>query len=160
MRHRHSRLRLRQKPAHSRLLQRNLVTSVLLYESVRTTKKRALVIRPMIDKLITLAKKKEKVTAIRAINAYVLDKNACRKLMEVLRVRYASRPSGFTRMIPLGARNGDGAEMVKFELVDSVQSEIVDTKPAKKETVKKTPKAKAPKADVQEKTAEPVPSAA
>ncbi len=133
MRHRHSRLRLRQKPAHSRLLQRNLVTSVILYENVRTTKKRALVVRPLVDKLITIAKKKDASNAIRAINAIVLDKNACRKLMEVLRVRYASRPSGFTRIVPVGSRIGDGAEMVNFQLVDAVEAQVVAAKTEKKE---------------------------
>ncbi len=151
MRHRHSRLRLRQKPAHSRLLQRNLVTSVLLYESVRTTKKRALVVRPTIDKLIVLAKKKQDAATIRAINAYVLDKNACRKLIQVLSVRYASRPSGFTRIVPLGARHGDGAEMVKFELVDA-ETQPVETK---------TPSTSSGQAkSKKKKSAEPVSSAA
>ncbi len=145
MRHRHSRLRLRQKPAHSRLLQRNLVTSVLLYENVRTTKKRALVVRPLVDKLITIAKKKDSANAIRAINAIVLDKNASRKLMEVLRVRYASRPSGFTRMIPVGARIGDGAEMVNFQLVDAVEAEVIDAKTIKAEKEKKDTKKAAKK---------------
>ncbi len=133
MRHRHSRLRLRQKPAHSRLLQRNLVTSVILYENVRTTKKRALVVRPLVDRLITIAKKKDATNAIRAINAVVLDKNASRKLMEVLRVRYASRPSGFTRIVPVGSRIGDGAEMVNFQLVDAVETQAVDAKTEKAE---------------------------
>ncbi len=150
MRHRHSRLRLRQKPAHSRLLQRNLVTSILLYESVRTTKKRALVIRPLVDKLITIAKKKDPSNAIRAINAVVLDRNASRKLMEVFRVRYAERTSGFTRMIPLGSRHGDGAEMVTFELVDNDVNAMKEEAPAKKPKVAKPAK----------KEKEAVPSAA
>lgn len=144
MRHRVSRLRLRHKPAHSNMLQRNLVTSVLLYEKVRTTKKRAEVVQPQIEHIITLAKKKDVMNAIRAINAYVTDKNACRKTMEVLKGRFGSRSSGFTRIVPLGMRQGDGARVVSLELVDSaVPSEegIKSEKGSKgvKET-KKSPK--------------------
>jgi large subunit ribosomal protein L17 len=98
------------------------------------------VVRPLVDKLITIAKKKDPANAIRAINAIVLDKNASRKLMEVLRVRYASRPSGFTRMVPVGARIGDGAEMVNFQLVDAVEAEVVDAKTVKAEKEKKEKK--------------------
>ena len=119
MRHRQSRLRLRHKPAHSRALLRNLVTSVLLYETVRTTKKRAEVAQPIVEKLITTAKTKDARNAIRAINAYVTHVNACKKLMELLKDRYAKRTSGYTRMVPLGLRQGDGAKMVELSLVDS-----------------------------------------
>jgi large subunit ribosomal protein L17 len=102
------------------MLQRNLVTSVLLYEKVRTTLKRAQVVRPQIDQLITLAKKKNAMNAIRAINMVVTDTNASRKVMQVLKERYKTRPSGFTRIVPLGLRQGDGAKLVSLELVDSV----------------------------------------
>ncbi len=139
MRHRHSRLRLRYKPAHSRSLQRNLVTSLLLFESVRTTKKRALVVRPMVDRLITTAKTKTPHVAIRAINAYVTHKNACRKTMEVLKQRYATRPSGFTRMVPLGSRAGDGAEMVTLQLIDAEGVEKTPTKEGTEGKSRKTP---------------------
>lgn len=141
MRHRLSRLRLRQKPAHSRSLQRNILTSILLYESVRTTKKRALVVRPQVEKLITVAKKKSPHIAIREINRVVMDKNASRKLMEVLRVRYASRTSGYTRMVPLGSRVGDGAELVTLELMDRDQAATAaDTGSQKKEKKATKPK--------------------
>lgn len=119
MRHRLSRLRLRYKPAHSRVLQRNLVTSLLLYESVRTTKKRAEVVQPIIDRIITTAKTKRPHVAIRAINAIVLHENACRKTMEVFKQRYAGRSSGFTRIVPLGSRAGDGAKTVLLQLIDA-----------------------------------------
>lgn len=119
MRHRVSRLRLRQKPAHSRMIQRNLVTSVLLYERVRTTKKRAEVVQPLVEQMITLAKTKDAMNAIRAINAFVTDRNACKKTMEVLKGRYNTRTSGYTRLIPLGVRQGDGAQLVTLELVDA-----------------------------------------
>lgn len=141
MRHRVSRLRLRHKPAHSNMLQRNLVTSVLLYEKVRTTLKRALVVRPQIDQIITLAKKKDAMNAIRAINAVVTDKNASRKTMEVLKARYKDRQSGFTRIVPLGMRQGDGAKVVSLELVDAATASDAPA-PVKKEKVAKKATAK------------------
>ena len=117
MRHRHSRLRLRHKPAHSAAMQRNLVTSLLLYESIRTTKKRAEVVQPIIDRLIAVAKSRPAHVAIRYINAVVVHKNASRKTMEVLKERYKSRTSGFTRIVPLGSRAGDGAKVVTLALL-------------------------------------------
>jgi large subunit ribosomal protein L17 len=118
MRHKAHRNRLIQKPDHGRMLQRNLVTSLLLYEEIRTTRKRAVVIRPLVDRLITVAKTKAPQVAIRSINTVVTDKNASRKLIEVLKERYTNRSSGFTSMKPVGARKGDGAELVDLVLMD------------------------------------------
>lgn len=118
MRHRHSRKRLGAKPGYSKILKNNLVTSFLLYEGILTTKKRAKVIQPMIDRLIHVAKTQEPYRAIRAINRVVNDKNASRKLMEVIKDRFADRSSGFTRIRPAGHRIGDGAQMVKLLLVE------------------------------------------
>lgn len=120
-------------------MQRNLVTSVLLYESIRTTKKRAEVVQPIVEKIITMAKTKDPRNAIRAINAFVTDKNACRKAMELLKPRYSSRTSGFTRMTALGLRQGDGAKMVTLELVDAVTGTSGEKKPMEP-TVPKNPK--------------------
>lgn len=139
MRHRNNRLRLNQKPDHARILQRNLVTSLLLYEAIRTTRKRARVIQPIVDSLITTAKKKEPRIAIRSINAVVTDKNAGRKLMEVLKGRYANRSSGFTRITAVGSRKGDGAELVDMMLLDAPATAAV-TEPKTAKKAAKTPK--------------------
>jgi len=127
MRHQKTRSRLKQKPAHARMIKRNLITSLLLYESVRTTKKRAQVIQPVIDKLINVAKTRPPHSAIRFINRTVTDKNASRKVMEVFKDRYSDRSSGLTRMVPVGSRSGDGAEIVDLSLMDS-ESAIDDRK--------------------------------
>lgn len=118
MRHLRSRLRLKQKPGHSRMLQRNLVTSILLYESVRTTRKRAKVVQPIIDRLITYAKNNPPQVAIRYVNRVVTDKNASKKIMEVYCHRYKDRPSGLSRIVPAGVRKGDGAEVVDLSMLD------------------------------------------
>ena len=94
------------------------MTSLLLYEGVRTTKKRAEVIQPLIDRLIVRAKKLPPHNAIRYVNRIVTDRNACRKVMEVMRERYKNRPSGFTRIVPVGSRHGDGAKLVDLRLVE------------------------------------------
>jgi large subunit ribosomal protein L17 len=120
---------------------RNLVTSVLLYESIRTTKKRAEVAQPLVEKIITMSKTKDTRNAIRAISQHVMDPNANRKVMEVLKVRYKSRTSGYTRIVPLGLRQGDGAKLVMLELVDSEKTAPKADKPeASAKTAKKTTK--------------------
>lgn len=121
------------------MLLKNLVTSILLYESVRTTKKRAQVVRPLVDRVITIGKSERGDLAIRKINEMVTDDNACRKILEVLAQRYAKRPSGFTRMVPVGQRQGDGALMVEVSLVDAA-APVVKAEEAPKETKKKTSK--------------------
>lgn len=140
MEHRKNRLRLNQKPHHAALLLRNLATSIVLYETVRTTRKRAKVVQPMVEKLITIAKTKDTREAIRAINAVVMHQNASKKLLEVLKPRYAGRSSGYTRITPVGARLGDGAKLVTLELMDrdtAVEPVVATTK--KPKAVKKSP---------------------
>ena len=119
MRHRRSKTRLKQKPGHARMLKRNLITSLLLYENMRTTKKRAAVITPEIDKIITFAKTHTPHVAIRHINTIVTDKNASKKIMEVYISRFAKKSSGLTRTKAVGSRDGDGAELVDISFVDS-----------------------------------------
>ncbi len=138
MRKQTSRLRLTQKPDHSRLLQRNLVTSLFLYEAIRTTKARARIVQAAVDRLISTAKRQETHVAIRSLNAYVTDKNASRKVMEVLKNRYKNRTSGFTTLKAAGARKGDGAQLVDLMLIDAE----VGLKPVEKTPTKKNPAAK------------------
>ncbi|MFA7682379.1 MAG: bL17 family ribosomal protein [Candidatus Peribacteraceae bacterium] len=125
------------------MIQRNLVTSLLLYESVRTTKKRADVAQPVIDHLVHIAKTRQPHVAIRAINKVVTDKNASRKIMEVLKERYRDRPSGLTRIVPAGARKGDGARIVDLTLLEGHAVPTAETSGASAAPKKKV---KAPKA--------------
>ncbi len=104
---------------------KNMVTSVLLYERIRTTKKRASVLKGLVDRVITIGKRERTDLAIRKINTIVLDPNACRKVMEVLRVRYANRPSGFSRVVPVGTRHGDGALLADLILLDAATPTVV-----------------------------------
>jgi ribosomal protein L17 len=108
------------------MVKRNLLTSLLLYESVRTTKKRAAVVAPQVDKLINYAKTHSPHVAIRHINKTVTDKNASKKIMEVFTKRYAKKSSGLTRTKAAGFRVGDGAHVVDISLVEG---EVVETPP-------------------------------
>ena len=139
--HRRAGHRLNQKPAHARSLERNLVTSLVLYEAIRTTRKRARVIQPIFDGLITAVKNKEPQLAIRYLNKVVTDRNASRKLMEVLKDRFSQRSSGYTRIVAVGSRKGDGAELVDLTLMDTERVVAAPEKKEKKPKAAKTPKA-------------------
>lgn len=119
------------------MLKRNLLTSLLLHEEVRTTKKRAAVIAPQVDKIINYAKTRTPHVAIRHINAIVTDKNASKKVMEVLAKRFAKKDSGLTRIKAAGFRIGDGAELVDLSLVEGEKVEAPAPKPEVKKEAKK-----------------------
>lgn len=138
MRHRNHSLRLGRKPDQARSILKNLATSILLYERVRTTKKRALVVRGLVDRIITIGKRDRIDLAIRKISTLTSDENASRKVLEVYKKRYATRPSGFTRIVPVGMRKGDGAMMADIILVDADFNETPET--IEKEKPKKEPK--------------------
>ena len=138
MRHRNHSKKLAKKEPLARSIIRNLVTAVLLYEAVRTTKKRASIVKGAVDNVITVAKTKRKDLAIRTIQGMVSDENACKKVLEVLVPRYAKRSSGYTRVTPLGMRKGDGALLVEVGLVDAVAPTVVEPVKSSKKTTKKT----------------------
>ncbi len=116
MRHRNKNKILDRKKGPRELMLRNLASSILLYEKVKTTKAKAQAVRPLVEKMITSAKAGD-LAARRGLIKVLLQKNAVKKAMEVLGVRYKNRPGGYTRTTKLGVRQGDGAEMVQIELV-------------------------------------------
>lgn len=127
MRHRNHSHRLGRKPDQARSILKNLATSILLYERVRTTKKRATVVRGLVDTIITIGKRDRIDIAIRKIGTLTTDANASRKVLEVYKKRYATRPSGFTRIVPVGMRKGDGAMMADIILVDAALDQAPET---------------------------------
>jgi len=98
------------------LMLRNLASSVLIYEKVKTTEAKAKVVKPLVEKMITLAKVGD-LNSRRHLLQVLLQKNAVKKSLEVLGERYKSRSGGYTRIVKLGPRQGDGAQMVQLELV-------------------------------------------
>jgi large subunit ribosomal protein L17 len=95
---------------------RGLATSVILYENVNTTLAKAKAVRPVVEKLITTGKKKTLDSRRRLMKVLTVEQ-AVNKTLEELGPRYASRPGGYTRIIKLGRRKGDGAEIAQIQLV-------------------------------------------
>ncbi|MBA7493440.1 50S ribosomal protein L17 [subsurface metagenome] len=118
MRHRVSGKKLRRNTAHRRALLRNLVTSLLERERVRTTLAKAKATRPLTEKMITLAKKDTLHTRRLALR-FIFKKDIVKKLFEEIGPRFSERPGGYTRIVKIGPRAGDGAEMAMIELVGS-----------------------------------------
>ncbi|MBI5731979.1 MAG: 50S ribosomal protein L17 [Candidatus Magasanikbacteria bacterium] len=116
MRHQKKKVTLDRKSAARRALLRNLAASLILYEKIRTTKAKAKAIQPLVEKMITLGKKGD-LAARRRLISFFHTENPVKKIMEDLGKRYAGRSGGCTRLVKLGARRGDGAEVAQIELV-------------------------------------------
>ena len=116
MRHQSNKVTLDRKAAPRRALLANLVESLVLYEKITTTLAKAKALRPKVEKLITAAKAND-LAARRNIAKVLYTKNATKKLVEVLGPRYAERKGGYTRIVKLGTRKGDGGEEAVIELV-------------------------------------------
>lgn len=126
MRHKSHHGRLGVQPAHRRAMVRNMVTSLLKHERIKTTKIRAKEVRRFAEKMITAAKK-ETLASKREVLGFVREREVVNKLFKTLIYRYAQRKGGYTRILKLGYRPGDGAEMVFLELVDRPIEEKPDT---------------------------------
>jgi large subunit ribosomal protein L17 len=105
------------RPTDQRLaLFRGLVTDLLKYEQIKTTEAKAKEIRGMAEKMITLGKSGT-LASRRRVLAYVYDTDVTGKVFDELAPRYANRPGGYTRIVKMGPRLGDGAPIVMLELV-------------------------------------------
>jgi large subunit ribosomal protein L17 len=118
MRHRVAGFKLK-RPVDSRnALLRNLATSVIEHERVITTVIKAKAVRPLVEKMITLAKK-DTLHTRRQAAAVLRTPDSLKKLFDKLGTRFGQRPGGYTRITRLGPRKGDGAEQAMIELVGS-----------------------------------------
>jgi large subunit ribosomal protein L17 len=123
---------LERMAAHRKALHRSMVTSLFRYERIRTTKAKALAIRRSAEKLITRAKV-DSVHNRRIVSARLYDEGIVAKLFTDIALRMKERPGGYTRIIKLGGRAGDAAEVVILELVDyKLDTEGASDKKAKK----------------------------
>jgi len=116
MKHRVAGRKLGRTSAHRLALLRNMATSLFDKERIRTTLGRAKELRPFAEKLLTLAKR-ETLHARRLVLRHVHDRDIVAKMFETYSARYAQRPGGYTRIVKLGPRRGDAAEMAIIELV-------------------------------------------
>ena len=118
MRHKVAGYKLGRNTAHRRSLLRNLVTSVIIEERVETTVPKAKAVRPLVEKMITLAKR-DTLHSRRQAAAFLNTPEAVKKLFDKLGTRFGQREGGYTRLVRLGWRRGDGAEQAMVELVGS-----------------------------------------
>lgn len=116
MRHQKKKVTLDRKKAPRTALLKNLAASVILYEKVKTTEAKARAIRPLVEKMITIGKSPT-LASRRKLLSFFPTENPVKKIMEDLSQRYAERKGGYTRIVKLGARQGDGAKVVQIELI-------------------------------------------
>jgi len=118
MRHLKAGRKLNRTSAHRKALMRNLATELLARERIQTTTAKAKELRPVAERLITLGKRGT-LQARRQALRLVKTKAAMANLFGPLAERYATRPGGYTRIVRIGSRRGDNAEMAVIELVDT-----------------------------------------
>ena len=131
MNHRNGFNPLSRTTAHRRAMSRNMVTSLFRYERITTTKSKALEVRKSAEKLITRAKV-DSVHNRREVAKFIADEKILNKLFTEIAPRMKERNGGYTRVLKLGYRQGDAADVVILELVDyKLDNESSEEKPAK-----------------------------
>ena len=118
MKHRVSGYKLKRDAGSRKALLKGLVTSVIEHERVITTVPKAKAIQPLVEKMITLAKR-DTLHTRRQAAAFLETPAAVKKLFDKLGTRFGQRPGGYTRVVRVGFRKGDGAETAMIELVGS-----------------------------------------
>ena len=145
MNHRNGFNPLSRTTAHRRAMSRNMVTSLFRFERITTTKSKALEVRKAAEKLITRSKV-DSVHNRREAAKFIADEKILNKLFTEIGPRMKDRNGGYTRVLKIGFRQGDAADMVILELVDYKLDSV--------EEKKAEPKAKKPAAKASEKKAE------
>ncbi|MFQ5816895.1 MAG: 50S ribosomal protein L17 [Terriglobia bacterium] len=118
MRHRWGYKKLGRSPAHRRQTLRNLVTNLLEHERITTTLPKAKALRPLAERMITLAKR-DTLHARRQAAAFLLRPSVVKKLFGTLGPRFAERPGGYMRILRAGWRRGDAGDIAVVELIGS-----------------------------------------
>lgn len=143
MRHNMSYRKLGRTSEHRRALFRNQLKSLISHERIITTLPKAKELRPIAERVVTLGRQAESVHARRMAARWLTDRDLVHRLFTEIGPRFVSRPGGYTRIVKLGPRRGDGAELAILEFVDFKLGEG-KTKAggeAKKERKKKAPAA-------------------
>lgn len=118
MKHRVAGRKLGRTSAHRLAVLRNLATDLFRYERIQTTLMKAKELRPFAEKLITTGKRGD-LHARRRLARHIRDAGIAKKLVDTLSTRFSERPGGYTRILKLGPRRGDSAEMAIVELLGS-----------------------------------------
>jgi large subunit ribosomal protein L17 len=117
MRHASSGKKLGRDSAHRKAMYANLTSSLIEHGRIKTTEAKAKAVKPIAEKMITLGRRGD-VHAHRQAVAFLRSKDIVHKLFAEIAPRFADRPGGYSRIVKLGPRQGDAAEMVYLELVD------------------------------------------
>lgn len=117
MRHRKKGRALSRTASHRKATLRNMATSLILHERIQTTTAKAKELRPFVERLITLGRRGD-LHARRLAGRSIADRQVLGKLFDDVGPRFSERPGGYTRILKLGTRRGDAAEMALIELVD------------------------------------------
>jgi large subunit ribosomal protein L17 len=136
MRHRKAGSKLGRNPSHRRATLRNLVTNVIERERISTTLARAKAARSLVEQMITLGKR-DSLHARRQAASFLMTPAATKKLFDDIAPRFADRPGGYTRVVRIGWRIGDGANLAILELLGSELKK--KEKKAKKEKATEAP---------------------
>ena len=137
MRHRVAHRKLGRVTEHRIALLRNQATALIRYEHIETTVPKAKELRPFVERLITIAKRGvaagdgKVLHARRLVGRDLVDGEVVIKLFDTLAPRFADRPGGYTRILRLGFRRGDSAEIAQLELVGSEYDPKAEKKPGK-----------------------------
>lgn len=115
--------KLSRSSAHRKVLYRNLIQELFLHNKIRTTLPKAKAIRPIAEKLITKARIGTK-HAQQQVEGFFYKKEVAKKLVTEIAPIYKDRPGGYTRIIKLGRRGGDAAEMAIIELVEGKEGNV------------------------------------
>ena len=117
MRHRKRGRKLNRDSAHRKAMFSNMASALIKHEQIKTTLPKAKELRPIVEKLVTLAKRGD-LHARRQVLRFIAYKKIVSKLFDELGPRYGSRNGGYTRIVKTGPRRGDAASMCILELVD------------------------------------------
>ena len=142
MRHRLYHRKLNRTSEHRKSLIKNMLNSLIKYEQITTTLPKAKELKPKIDKVITLGKRRN-LQSTKNLFSKLQDKNSVDKLIKTLSQRYEKRKGGYCRIVRAGFRYGDDAPMAIIELVDrDIQAKKVDVKKKTQEVEKTQPETK------------------
>jgi large subunit ribosomal protein L17 len=127
VRHGKANRKLGRTTSHRLALFRNQLQSLVIHERIVTTLPKAKELRPIAERLVTRGKS-DTVHARRIVGRWVSDRDLIKKLFTEIAPRFADRPGGYTRIVKLGPRHGDGAEMAVLEFVDYEKKETAEAK--------------------------------
>lgn len=150
MRHNMSKRKLGRVSEHRRALFRNQLKSLITHERIITTLPKAKELRPIAEKVVTLGRRADSVHARRLAAQWLTDRDLVHRLFAEIGPRFVSRPGGYTRIVKLGPRRGDGAELAVLEFVDF---RLPDAKGKASVENKKQAKKKAPSGATKEAAA-------